>query len=89
MEISAEAIYKLTGLSNKGDLIHVGIKEGLVEKIMGTPTGKKSKGMIIGKVQATTPKMVAKIVSTDLTVIGHGYDLKLDMLEAVDRIAST
>ena len=32
--------------------------------------------------------MVAKIVSTDLTVIGHGYDLKLDMLEAVEHIAS-
>ena len=32
--------------------------------------------------------MVAKIVSTSLTVTGHGCDLKLDMLEAVDYIES-
>ena len=88
VEISAETIYKLTALSNKGDLVLVGIKEGLVEKLTGTPTGKNSKGLIIGQVQANTPKMVAKIVSTGLTITGRGCDLKLDMLEAVDHITS-
>ena len=80
MEISTKTIYKLTGLSNKGDPVPVGIKEGLVEKLMGTPTGKNSKGLIIGQIQATTPKIVAKIVSIGLTVTGRGCDLKLDML---------
>ena len=50
MEISAETIYKLRRLSNKGEFVHVGIKEGLVEKLTGTPIGKNSKGLIIGKV---------------------------------------
>ena len=31
VEISSEVIYKLTGLSNRGDLVPTGIKEGLVE----------------------------------------------------------
>ena len=48
VEISAETIYKLTGLSNKGDPVPVGINEGLVERLTGTSTGKNSKGLIIG-----------------------------------------
>ena len=39
-EIFGEVIYKLTGLSNKGDPIPIGIKEGLVERLTRTPTGK-------------------------------------------------
>ena len=31
VEISSEVIYKLTGLSNQGEPIPIGIKEGLVE----------------------------------------------------------
>ena len=89
VEILAETIYKLTGLSNKGNPIPVVIKEGLVERLMGTLTGKISKGLIIRQVQATTPKMVAKIVSTGLTVIGHGCNLKLDTLEAITCIENT
>ena len=88
VEISGATIYKLTSLSNKGDHFPVGIKEGLVEILTGTPIGKKSKSLIVGQIKATTPKMVAKIVSTGLTVIGRGYDLKLDMLEVVDCIAA-
>ena len=60
VEISAKTIYKIIGLSNKGDPVPVGIKEGLVKRLMGTPTGKNSKGLIIRKVQATTPKIVPK-----------------------------
>ena len=48
--------------------------------------GKKSKGLIFIQIQATTPKMVAKIVSTGLTVMGRGCDLKLDMLEVINCI---
>ena len=43
VEISAETIYKLIGISNKGDPIPIGIKEGLVKRIIGTPTGKNQK----------------------------------------------
>ena len=88
VEISAETIYKLTGLSKKGDPVPVGIKEGLVEILTVTPTWKSSKGLIIGQVQATTPKIVAKIMSIDLTVTGHHCDLKLNMLEVVNYIAN-
>ena len=38
VEISVETIYKIIGLSNKGDPIPVGIKEGLFKKLTGTPT---------------------------------------------------
>lgn len=31
VELSGEVKYKLTGLSNQGDLVPIGIKEGLVE----------------------------------------------------------
>ena len=86
MEILAETIYKITGISNKGDPVPIGIKEGLVKILIGTPTGKNSKGLIIIQIKATTPKIVAKIVSTCLTVTGRGCDLKLDMLEAVECI---
>ena len=72
VEISTETIYKLTRLSNKGDPVPVGIKEGLVEKITGTTIGKNSKGLIIGQIKSTTPKMVAKIVSIGLIATGQG-----------------
>ena len=70
MEISAETIYKLIGLSNKRDPVPMGIKEGLVERLTGTPTGKNYKGFIVGQIKASTPKLVAKIMSIGLTVIG-------------------
>ena len=70
IEISSEVIYKLTGLSNKGDPVLVGIKEGLVEKLIGTPSGKNSKGLMISQIQARTPQIVAKIIATRLTPTG-------------------
>ena len=89
VEISAETIYKLTGLSSKGDPIPVGIEEGMIEILTRIPTRKKSKGLIVGQIKATTPKMVAKIVSMGRTVTGRGCDLKLDMLEVVNCIAES
>ena len=47
VEISGEVIYKLIGLSDEGDPVPVGIKEGLVERLTGTPFGKNSKGIMI------------------------------------------
>ena len=89
VEIYGEVIYKLIGLSNQGDPIPVGIKEGLVEQLTGSPLGKNSKGLMISQIQARTPQIVAKIIATGLTPTGRGSDLKLDMLEAVDTIADT
>ena len=89
LEISAKTIYKLTGLSNKGDPVPIGIKEGLFERLTGTLTWKNSKGLINKQIQATTPKIVAKIVSAGLTGIGRNYDLNLDMLEVVKCIERT
>ena len=89
MEISAETTYKLTKLSNKGDPVLVGTKEGLVERLTRTMTGKNSKGLIVSQIKSSTPKVVAKIVSASLTIAGQGCDLKLDMLEVVDCIVGS
>ena len=50
INISGDVISKLTGLSNKGDPVPVGIKEGLVEELMGSPSRKNSKGLMIGQI---------------------------------------
>ena len=55
IDISGEFISKLTGLSNKGDPVPVGIKEGLVEELTGSPSGKKSKGLMISQITARMP----------------------------------
>ena len=47
VEISGEVIYKLTGLSNHGDPVPIGIKEGLVKRLTGTPKGNNLKGIMI------------------------------------------
>ena len=86
MEISSDVIYKLSGLSNKGAHVPVGPQPELVEKLIGTQIGKNSKGLTVCKIKATTPKMVSKIFSTCLSVIGLGCDLRLDMFQAVDTI---
>ena len=52
VEISAEVIYKLTGLSNQGDPVPIGIKEGLVERLTGISLGKNSNGLMISQIQA-------------------------------------
>ena len=70
VEISSEVIYKLTSLSNHGDPIPIDIKEGLVERLIGTPSGKNSKGLMINQIQARTPQIVAKIIATRLTPTG-------------------
>ena len=67
----------------------VSIKEGLVEELTESPSGKNSKGLMISQIQARTPQIVAKIIATALTPTGRGSDLKLDMLEVVDTISHT
>ena len=44
---------------------------------------------MISQIQARTPQIVAKIITTGLTPIGRGSDLKLDMLEEFNTIATT
>ena len=87
VEISSEVIYKLTGLSNQGDPVPVGIKEGLVEQLTRMPSDKNSKGIMISQIQARMPQIMENIIATGLTPTGRGSNLKLDMLEAVDTIA--
>ena len=77
------------GISLRNNLVPIGIREGLVEILTRTLTGENSKGLIIRQIQATTPKMVAKIVSGSLTVTGQGCDLKLDILEVVEYITES
>ena len=89
VNISDEVIYKLTGLSNQGEPVLVSIKEGLVEELTGSASGKNSKGLMISQIQAQTPQIMAKIIATGLTPTGRGSNLKLDMLEAIDTIADT
>ena len=43
---------------------------------------------MIGHITHVMPQIVAKIISTTLTMAGRGSNLKLDMLEAVDTIAT-
>ena len=50
VNISGEVIYKLIGLSNKGDPVPVGIKEGLVEELTGSTLGKNFKGLMISQI---------------------------------------
>ena len=51
VKISSEVIYKLIGLSNQGDPVPVRIKEGLVEELTGSTSGKNSKGLMISQIQ--------------------------------------
>ena len=43
---------------------------------------------MIGKIATRTPQIVAKIIAITLTLAGWGSDLKLEMLDAVDTIAT-
>ena len=70
VEISSDLIYKLTGLSNQGNPVPIGIKDGLVEQLEGTPSGKNSKGLMISQIQARTVQIASKIIATGLTPIG-------------------
>ena len=88
IDITGDVISKLTGLSNQGSPVPIGIKDGLVQELTGSPSGKNSKGLMIRQIATRTPQIVAKIISITLTLAGQGSDLKLKMLEAVDTIAT-
>ena len=70
IDITGEVISKLTGLSNKGSPVPISIKEGLVQELTGTPTGKNSKGLMIGQIATRTPQIAAKIIAVTLTLAG-------------------
>ena len=50
VKISREVISKLNGLSNEGNPIPVGIKEGLVKELTGSSSGKNSKVLMISQI---------------------------------------
>ena len=43
IDITGDVISKLMGLSNQGSPFPIGIKEGLAQELMGSPSGKNSK----------------------------------------------
>ena len=43
---------------------------------------------MIGQIATRTPQIVAKIIAVTLTLAGRSSDLKLEILEAVDTIAT-
>jgi len=47
IDITGDVISKLTGLSNQGSPVPIGIKDGLVQELTGSPSGKNSKGLMI------------------------------------------
>ena len=88
IDITGDVVSALTGLSNRGYPIPIGIKEWLVQELIGTPTGKNSKGLMIGQIATRTPQIVAKIIAITLTLAGRSSDLKLEMMEVFDTIAT-
>ena len=48
IDITGDVISKLTGLANQGSPVPIGIKDGLVQELTGSPSGKNSKGLMIG-----------------------------------------
>ena len=67
VDISGEVISKLIGLSNEGNPVPVGIKEGLVEELTRSASGKNSKGLMISQITTRTPQIVAKIIASNNT----------------------
>ena len=55
VDIFGEVISQLIGLSNKGDPVPVGIKEGLVKELTGLTLSKNLKGLMIGHRTHRTP----------------------------------
>ena len=43
---------------------------------------------MISQIEARTPQIVAKIIAITLTLAGRSSDLKLEMLDAVDKITT-
>ena len=80
VNITGDIISTLTSLSNQGNPVPIRIKEGLVEELTGSLSGKNSKGLMIGQI-------VAKIIAITLTLASRSSNLKLEMMEAVDTIA--
>ena len=48
IDITGDVISKISGMSNQGNPVPIGIKEGLVEELTGSPSEKNSKGLMIG-----------------------------------------
>ena len=63
MEITDYLIYKINGLSNKGEPVPTKLNPCLIKEITGTPLGKNSRVLMVNKIIYGTPKITAKIIS--------------------------
>ena len=70
IDITGDVISRLTGLSNQGNPVPIGIKEGLVQELIGSPSEKNPKGLMIRQIATRTPQIVAKIIAITLTLAG-------------------
>ena len=75
VEIFDDLIYRLTGLSNKGEPVPVRLKPSLVEELTGTTIGKNSRGLIISQTIYGMPKIAANYISIALTSTRRGSKL--------------
>ena len=89
IEINGDRIYNIMGLSNKREHVPIRLNLALVKELVGTPSGKNLRGLIVNQIIYGTWKITAKIVSMDLTSTRRGSDLKLNMLDAVQNVVTT
>ena len=88
--INSRLINFITGLPLNGDQVPVGSKNpAMLETFTGSSQrGKNSKGLQINSIESPSVKWTALIVSICLTISSRSFDVKLDMLEAIDGVAN-
>ena len=88
--ITENLINFITCLPLDGDPIPVGAKNpALLEKFtVSTQKGKNSKGLQIKSIESSLAKYTVLIISTFLTISGRPFDIKLNILEAIDGVAN-
>lgn len=89
IEINLKFVNFIAKLSVKGGLAPVRVKNlALIEKFTGSSNkGKNSKGFPITSIKMPTNKWVSIIISMFLKILGWSFDVKLNLLEAIDNIA--
>lgn len=88
--ITGKLINFITDNPLNGEPIPIGSKNPyLLERFIGsTQKGKNSKGLQINSIESSTVKWTALIISIFLTIFGHPSNIKLDMLEVIEGVAS-
>ena len=80
----------ITSIPLNGEPVPVGSKNpALLERFTGSSQkGKNSKGLQINSIESPTVKWTTLIISIYLTISGQPSDIKLDMLEDIEGVAS-